>query len=249
MNGFEALHHAAQITCQQSSCKCPHLPTRNLQCMSCGRSMLAGVPTPDLAVRSRFPVQIQTNSRCLAASLAIQSLFFHLFTRVGFRGLSIDSCNCSCDPVVAVACRVVPGLPCCLGLKLSLPHFATHSLQERLPSHTRKRETSSRYRRLAFGRPTLWDSEVRCQGHARTLIFIRVRGVNRVFASTRSYPTPGCRPKHLTCQLRLFRLLCDVRCRYRLGNATIESSIRAIRHDTGAVLAAVRVRAAIFSGQ
>lgn len=195
----------------------------------------------------------QCRSRQILGALPLASqsspFFFHLFTRVGFRGLSIDSCNCSCDPVVAVACRVVPGLPCCLGLKLSLPHFATHSLQERLPSHTRKRETCSRYRRLAFGPPTLWDSKVRCQGHARTLIFIRVRGVDRVLASTPSYPTPACRPEHLTCQLRLFRLLCHVRCRYRLGNATIESSIRAIRHDTGAVLAAVRVRAAILSGQ
>jgi hypothetical protein len=109
MNGFQALHKPAQITCQQSSSKCPSLPTRNLQCMSCGRSMLVGVPTPDLAVRSRFPLQIQRDSRCPAASLAIESLFFHLFTRVGFRGLSIDSWTCSCDPFLRCRLPFRPG--------------------------------------------------------------------------------------------------------------------------------------------
>lgn len=123
MNGSTpCTHHLKSFTCLSAvSFQMSASPTRNLQCMSCGRSMLVGVCRPRTWLLSRSHCR---SSEMLGAlgrprnRVPFFPLFF--FTRVGFRGLSIDSCHCSCDPFFAVACRFVPGLPCCLAVKLSL---------------------------------------------------------------------------------------------------------------------------------
>jgi hypothetical protein len=113
MNGLDALHtcHLKSLTCQQSASKCPHLPTRNLQCMSCGRSMLVAVCRPRTWLLSRF--HCRSSEMLGALGLASQSSPFFsaaFLTRVGFRGLSSTrATNCSCGPFLRCRLPFRPG--------------------------------------------------------------------------------------------------------------------------------------------